>query len=65
MAVWHRRDSMKELKNENVHEIINKLGQELAVEKLKGIEKDIIIDNLGQEVAKLKLEIIQLKGGIE
>lgn len=42
MAVWHRRDSIKELK-----------------------EKDIIIDNLGQEVAKLKLEIIQLKGGIE
>ncbi|GED35080.1 XkdW family protein [Brevibacillus centrosporus] len=39
------------------------LGQELAMEKIKGMQKDALIQALGQEVVMLKLDIIQLKGG--
>lgn len=42
---------------------VNSLGQQLAMEKLKNIQKDSTINSLGFEVAKLKLEVIQLKGG--
>lgn len=65
MAVIHRKDSIKKLKEGDVQNTINKLGQELAIEKLKSMEKDEIIDNLGQEVTKLKLDVMQLKGGVE
>lgn len=39
------------------------LGEELAQEKLKNIQKDSTISQLGQELASLKLEVINLKGG--
>lgn len=40
------------------------LGQQLAQEKLKGMQKDAVISQLGQELSKVKLEIIQLQGGM-
>lgn len=63
MAVIHKEDSIKELKKKNVFDTVNQLGQELAQEKLKGIQKDIIIDSLGQQLTLMKLDIMALKGG--
>lgn len=42
---------------------IGALGQELAMEKIKGMQKDAIIHSLGQQVAQLQLDVNQLKGG--
>ncbi|EDK33944.1 XkdW family protein [Clostridium kluyveri] len=42
---------------------LQSLGQQLAQEKLKNIQKDVVIDGLGQQVANLKLQVIQLQGG--
>lgn len=39
------------------------LGQQLALEKLKGIQKDTLLSSLGQQVSLLKLQVMQLKGG--
>jgi hypothetical protein len=49
--------------DEIVQENLNNLGQQLAQEKLAGIQKSNIIDGLGQQVANLKLQVIQLQGG--
>lgn len=42
---------------------VGALGQELAMEKIKNMQKDMLISSLGQKVALLTLEVIQLKGG--
>lgn len=39
------------------------LGEQLAQEKLKGIQKDLLINSLGESVTQLKLEVMFLKGG--
>jgi hypothetical protein len=46
-----------------IQENLNSLGEQLAQEKLKNIQKDTTISQLGQEIAKLKLEVINMKGG--
>lgn len=40
------------------------LGQTVAEEKIKSMQKDTLISSLGQELTKVKLEIMQLKGGV-
>lgn len=50
----------KEKEDDNT---LQSLGQQLAQEKLKNIQKDVVIDGLGQQVANLKLQVIQLQGG--
>lgn len=42
---------------------VGTLGQELALEKIKGMQKDILIQSLGQQVALLTLDVMALKGG--
>lgn len=49
---------------ELLQENVNSLGEQLAQEKLKNIQKDATISQLGQEIAKLKLEVINIKGGV-
>lgn len=44
-------------------EKVSSIGQELAIEKIKNMQKDSLINNLGQQVALLKIELLQLKGG--
>lgn len=44
-------------------EKIDSLGQQLAQEKVKSVQKDLLINNLGQQVASLKIDLLQLKGG--
>ena len=44
-------------------EQVASLGEQLAQEKIKGIQKDLIINSLGITVTQLKLEIMALKGG--
>lgn len=65
MAVKHREDSIKEINKNSIPNAIDVLGQELAIEKLRGTQKDIIIDSFGQKVTQLTLDIMQLKGGAE
>lgn len=48
----------------NFEEQLKSLGEQLAQEKLKNIQKDATISQLGQELAKLKLEVIQIQGGM-
>lgn len=40
------------------------LGEELAQEKLKNIQKDSTISQLGQELTSTKLQLIQIQGGV-
>lgn len=49
---------------EILQETITALGQTIAEEKIKNMQKDDLISSLGQELTKVKLEIMQLKGGI-
>lgn len=63
MAVQHREDSIKELKEKNIENTVYQLGYELAQEKFKNIQKDMIIDSLGQQITVMKLDIMALKGG--
>lgn len=42
---------------------VGALGQELALEKIKGMQKDMLIQSLGQQVALLTLDVMTLKGG--
>ena len=42
---------------------VGALGQELATEKIKGMQKDMLIQSLGQQVALLTLDVMALKGG--
>lgn len=47
----------------SLEERVLSLGEELAQEKLKNIQKDSTISQLGEELANLKLEVISMKGG--
>lgn len=47
----------------NIDEQVASLGEQLAQEKIKGIQKDLIINSLGETVTQLKLEVMSLKGG--
>jgi len=42
---------------------VGTLGQELALEKIKNMQKDLLISSLGQQVAILTLDVMALKGG--
>lgn len=44
-------------------EQVASLGEQLAQEKIKGIQKDLLINSLGETVTQLKLEAMILKGG--
>lgn len=44
-------------------EQVSSLGEQLAQEKIKGIQKDLLINSLGETVTQLKLEVMALKGG--
>ena len=54
-----------EVKDEFTYEFVDRplTQDEIAQEKLAGIQKSNIIDGLGQQVANLKLQVIQLQGG--
>lgn len=47
-----------------IDEQVSSLGEQLAQEKIKGIQKDLLINSLGETVTQLKLEIMVLKGGV-
>lgn len=47
----------------NIDEQVASLGEQLAQEKIKGIQKDLLIKSLGETVTQLKLELMALKGG--
>ena len=44
-------------------EQVMSLGEQLAQEKVKNIQKDILINNLGTQLTQLKLDMISMKGG--
>jgi len=46
-------------------EQVKSLGEQLAQEKVKNIQKDILINNLGTQLTQLKLDVIKMKGGGE
>ncbi|MFF5994295.1 hypothetical protein AAGS61_06010 [Lysinibacillus sp. KU-BSD001] len=46
-------------------EQIESLGEQLAKEKVKSIQKDILINNLGSQLTQLKLDMISMKVGGE
>lgn len=46
-------------------EQVMSLGEQLAQEKVKNIQKDILINNLGTQLTQLKLDVIKMKGGVE
>ncbi|GAB0167438.1 XkdW family protein [Lysinibacillus sp. CTST325] len=46
-------------------EQILSLGEELAQEKVKSIQKDLLINSLGSQLSQLKLDVISMKGGGE
>lgn len=48
----------------SIDEQVLSLGEQLAQEKIKGIQKDLLINNLGQTVTQLKLEMLAMKGGV-
>lgn len=48
---------------QSLQEQISSLGQTVAQEKLKNMQKDSTIEQLGQELAKVKLDLIKLQGG--
>ncbi|GEB35320.1 D-alanyl-D-alanine carboxypeptidase [Brevibacillus parabrevis] len=60
-SVQEAQDERQAIQREK--DSLGALGQELAQEKIKGMQKDMMIDSLGQKVAQLTLEVIQLKGG--
>ncbi|GIO05376.1 hypothetical protein J31TS6_14040 [Brevibacillus reuszeri] len=45
-------------------ETLSAVGQELAQEKIKNMQKDGVISTLGQELAAVKLELMKLKRGV-
>lgn len=47
----------------SIDEQVTSLGEQLAQEKIKGIQKDLLINSLGETVTQLKLEVMSLKGG--
>lgn len=46
-------------------EQVMSLGEQLAQEKMKNIQKDLLINNMGAQLAQLKLDVISMKGGGE
>lgn len=46
-------------------EQVMSLGEQLAQEKMKSIQKDLLINNMGSQLAQLKLDVISMKGGGE
>ncbi|MET4562165.1 hypothetical protein ABIA69_003351 [Lysinibacillus parviboronicapiens] len=46
-------------------EQVMSLGEQLAQEKVKNIQKDLLINNLGSQLTQLKLDFISMKGGGE
>lgn len=46
-------------------EQVKSLGEQLAQEKVKNIQKDLLINSLGLQLTQLKLEVISMKGGGE
>lgn len=53
----------KEAKRLEVETAIQEVGQRLAQEKLKNMQKDAIIGSMGKQLAELKLDMIEMKGG--
>lgn len=47
----------------SIDEQVASLGEQLAQEKINGIQKDLLINSLGETVTQLKLEAMSLKGG--
>ncbi|QDQ03139.1 hypothetical protein FOH38_23345 [Lysinibacillus fusiformis] len=45
-------------------EQVMSLGEQLAQEKVKNIQKDHLINNLGSQLTQLKLDVISMKGGV-
>lgn len=66
MAIIHREDSIKEInrKKEEKDQVINQLGEQLAISKIENMQKEAIIDSLGAEQARTKIEILQMKAEI-
>lgn len=58
---WEYEDIV--VPKDSVQEQINSLGQTVAQEKIKNMQKDAVISNLGQELSKAKLDIMKLQGG--
>lgn len=48
----------------SLDEQVLSLGEQLAQEKIKGIQKDLLFNSLGETVTQLKLEVMALKGGV-
>ncbi|MGE7112750.1 XkdW family protein [Lysinibacillus sp. NPDC047702] len=46
-------------------EQVKSLGEQLAQEKVKNIQKDILLNNFGAQLTQLKLDMISMKGGGE
>lgn len=46
-------------------EQVMSLGEQLAQEKMKNIQKDLLINNLGSQLTQVKLDVISMKGGGE
>lgn len=47
-------------------EQVMSLGEQLAQEKMKNIQKDLLINNLGSQLTQVKLDVISImKGGGE
>lgn len=44
-------------------EQIMSLGEQLAQEKMKNIQKDLLINNFGSQLTQLKLDVISMKVG--
>lgn len=47
----------------SINEQVASVGEQLAQEIIKGIQKDLLINSLGETVTQLKLEMMVLKGG--
>ncbi len=47
-----------------IEDTVKSLGEQLAQEKLKNMQKDMTISQLGQELASIKLDVISIKGGM-
>lgn len=46
-------------------EQIAELGQQLALEKLNSMQKDLLINSLGEQLTQMKIDIMLMKGGAE
>lgn len=44
-------------------EQVMSLGEQLAQEKMKNIQKDLLINNFGSQLTQLKLDVISMKVG--